>query len=539
LPGIDYIGPEGLDAALRRWLAALASYGRKGRPVGTPRRSALLVLDLQQFFCDERSHAHLPAVRAIAPAVHALIEGFRSAGSPVIFTRHAADEGDDPGRMGDWWADLVAEGTEASQLAPWVPVRADDTVLRKTRYDAFLGTDLSVRLEEADVDTLVVAGVATHLCCETTARSAFQRGFHVLIAADATASQDEALHVGALRSLAHGFAHVLPASQLLRWRAGAAGIAPPEAARTRWDEVEDVVVAGAGPAGLAAAVQAKRMGLRVVLVEARQVGGLLRQANRVENYLGGGVHDGPDLVAALAAQAAALGVEPVPGTVGGVEAVDGCFVVSLGDGKELAARCVILATGTEHLAAGFPGERTLAADRLHHGVRELLDRAAGPGHAAVVGGGDAAYDQAITLKERGWEVSILQRGARPRALQRLERRAQDLGISVRAETSIVSAERTAQGVLVRWRTRDGEGTLAVDRLLVAVGRGPRHPRVVDGRVPGSRRLIEDVAGLKTIPGLHPIGDLARGRFRQASMAAGDGVEAAMKVFARIAAEGSR
>ena len=539
--GIDYIGTEGLDVAVRRWLRAVAPYRRADRPVGTPGRSALLVLDLQQFFCSDTSHAYLPACRAITQPVLALIEGFRRSGSPVIFTRHALATGDDPGRMGDWWSDVIADGSPASQLADWLPVGPGDTVLRKARYDAFMQTDLEAILARSRVDTVVVAGVMTHLCCESTARSAFQRGYHVLVAADATASVDDSLHLGALRSLAHGFASVLPAARVLRWRSEESDDGTdvePSPASAGGEDALDVVVVGAGPAGLAAATQARRHGLTSTVLEAEQAGGLLRQANRIENYLGAGVSAGEDLVRAIVEQAARLGVEPEAGTVLAIEARDDAtFRLDVEGRAHLTARNVILATGSKPRTAGFDGERDLAGDQLHYGITDLL-RTGGPvGRAAVVGGGDAAYDQGISLAERGWAVSILQRGPRPRALERLVRRARSLRVEVRASTTVVGAFRSAHGVDVRWHAGGRSGTLAVDQVLVAVGREPCLPRVVDRRRRGAPRHIDEVAALTAVPGLYPVGDLARGRFRQVSMAVGDGVEAAMKVASRLDVEG--
>jgi len=215
--GVDYLDGGGLDDALSRWLDAVADVDRAGRPAGDPAHAALVVLDLQAFFCDPASHAHLPAARHVLPRVATLARAFRDAGSPVIFTRHALAEGEDPGRMGDWWGDVVREGQPRAALWPAAGALPGDPVLRKTTYDAFAGTGLAARLADAGITSVVLAGVMTHLCVETTARAAFLRGLFVQVAADGTASADEALHVGALRSLAHGFARVRSCRALARW----------------------------------------------------------------------------------------------------------------------------------------------------------------------------------------------------------------------------------------------------------------------------------------------------------------------------------
>ena len=79
-------------------------------------------------------------------------------------------------------------------------------VVEKHQYDAFHGTELEKLLRDRGVERVVVTGVATHLCCETTARSAFVRGFEVTFPVDGTATYDEQHHLATLLNLAHGFA---------------------------------------------------------------------------------------------------------------------------------------------------------------------------------------------------------------------------------------------------------------------------------------------------------------------------------------------
>jgi len=204
-----YITPETLEARAAAWEAELAEAGiGRGAPPRAPARTtALLVLDMQRFFLEERSHAFLPAGRCARPNVVALIRAWRDADAPVVLTRHALAEGEDPGAMARWWRDTVREDTPDAELDPVVAQAATALpVLRKTRYSAFHGTDLEKRLQRLGVRRLVIAGVMTHLCVESTAREAFIRDYEVVLATDATASASEALHLGALRGLGHGFA---------------------------------------------------------------------------------------------------------------------------------------------------------------------------------------------------------------------------------------------------------------------------------------------------------------------------------------------
>lgn len=82
----------------------------------------------------------------------------------------------------------------------------NDITLQKSRYSAFIGTNLNQILKNMKIDTLVITGIMTHLCCESTARDAFMRDYEVYFVIDATASYNETLHVSSLITLTNGFA---------------------------------------------------------------------------------------------------------------------------------------------------------------------------------------------------------------------------------------------------------------------------------------------------------------------------------------------
>ncbi len=178
-----------------------------------PERAALLIIDMQDYFLRAESRAFLPAAPAIIPNVRALAAAFRRAGRPVCFTRHA-NTLENAGQMAAWWRELLTDDHPLGAIATGL-LAAGDTVRVKSQYDAFLRTDLEKFLRRLRVEQLVITGVATHLCCESTARSAFSRGFAVFMAIDGTATLNRELHVGSLRALAHGFATPLLLSFIL------------------------------------------------------------------------------------------------------------------------------------------------------------------------------------------------------------------------------------------------------------------------------------------------------------------------------------
>jgi isochorismate hydrolase len=204
-----YFTSKQIEQQAQRMLDAL---GIRKRPIEWD-HPALLVLDMQEYFLSPDSHAFVPSAPAILPGILDLIDAFTRANTPVIFTRHL-NTPDDAGMMARWWRDLLTRDHPHAGLVKPLAVKAR-TVIEKSQYDAFHQTDLDRRLRTAGITDVVVTGVMTHLCCETTARSAFMHGYRVWFAADGTASYNADFHLAALRSLSHGFAAPVYISELL------------------------------------------------------------------------------------------------------------------------------------------------------------------------------------------------------------------------------------------------------------------------------------------------------------------------------------
>lgn len=175
----------------------------RGQTTFTPANSALLVLDMQRYFLDADSHAYIPSADAILLNIQALVAAYVDAGLPIVWTRHLNIPAD-AGGMSRWWRDLIDVDNPLSEIHPTFDT-SSGLVITKTQYDAFYQTDLAVHLGEQNVTQIVVAGVMTHLCCETTARSAFVQGFDVFFLIDGTATYIEGFHRATLLNLAHGF----------------------------------------------------------------------------------------------------------------------------------------------------------------------------------------------------------------------------------------------------------------------------------------------------------------------------------------------
>jgi isochorismate hydrolase len=200
----SYFTAETLQAKADEYCNQLAPNRRSRLSWFVPVQSVLLVLDMQDYFLNPVSHAYIPSASAIVPGLQALVGAFARRGRPVIFTRHL-NTSQDAGRMAGWWRELLSEANPLSAITKELDLEHGVTVV-KTQYDAFYNTPLEDVLHSRQTTQVVVCGVMTHLCCETTARAAFVRGFDVFFTVDGTATYTEAHHRATLLNLSHGFA---------------------------------------------------------------------------------------------------------------------------------------------------------------------------------------------------------------------------------------------------------------------------------------------------------------------------------------------
>jgi ureidoacrylate peracid hydrolase len=159
------------------------------------RHVALLVIDVQGEYFDPDGPAYVEHARDTVANVNRLVDVFRASGLPVVFVKHAhRADGSDAGRMDDFSGpdeeDSFIEGTPRAEFIPELHVELGDVVVTKRRYSAFRGTDLEAVLHTARSRAVVICGLMTSFCCETTARDAHGRDYEVLFAADAVEGPD-------------------------------------------------------------------------------------------------------------------------------------------------------------------------------------------------------------------------------------------------------------------------------------------------------------------------------------------------------------
>ena len=177
-----------------------------------PARTALVVIDLQNGFMKEGvAHALVPAARDIVPNVNRIAAALREAGGRVFWIRNTHDDrcladwsamnGRIRPEMRDRRAAASVAGSEGHALWPALDVRTGDAVVDKFRYSAFIhgSSDLPERLCEAGVETVIIVGTATNVCCDSSARDAMMLNFRTIMVSDANAASTDEEHNAALR----------------------------------------------------------------------------------------------------------------------------------------------------------------------------------------------------------------------------------------------------------------------------------------------------------------------------------------------------
>jgi ureidoacrylate peracid hydrolase len=189
------------------------------------KRSALVVIDMQNAFVAPGAPMEVPAARDIVPTINRLAAELRRRGVTVIWVAHENQrDGRDwagffdafiaPGRRADASAALAA-GSELQELFPALRVESADLRVAKNRYSAFIRNDFEEKLKARGIDTLLIAGTKTNVCCECTARDAMMLDYKVVMLSDCTAALSDDEQRATLENMIQQFGDVLSADEAL------------------------------------------------------------------------------------------------------------------------------------------------------------------------------------------------------------------------------------------------------------------------------------------------------------------------------------
>ncbi len=326
---------------------------------------------------------------------------------------------------------------------------------------------------------------------------------------------------------------------------------------TAGEDFYDLVIVGAGPAGLAAAVYGASEGLRTVLVEREAPGGQAGTSSRIENYLGfpQGL-SGRELTERATSQARRFGAEVVAvREAAAIESRGPARVISLDDGGELAAHAVLVATGVSYRRLDVPGADELAGRGLYYGAARTEALACEGERVFIVGAGNSAGQAALFLARVAMQVSIVVRGGGLEASMSrylIDRIAQAPNIDILAATQITALHGGERLEAITLRGPRGEERVRGSSVFVFIGASPHTDWLGDLIARDERGFVlsgPDVAALDgrwkaerdpylletSVPGVFVAGDVRHQSIKRVASAVGEGSMAVQFVHQYVGA----
>ena len=294
----------------------------------------------------------------------------------------------------------------------------------------------------------------------------------------------------------------------------------------------DIIIIGAGPAGLTAAIYARRAEKSVLLIEKATFGGQITHSPRVENYPGFISMSGSELGEKLFEQALALGADIELDTVTGISGEAGHITVTCEGGSSFEGRTAIIATGSRHRDLGLEGEEKFVGEGISYCA--VCDGAFYKGKTvAVIGGGNSALQEAVLLSEGCTHVTVVQNlpylTGEP-SLQNILAGRDNVTFIYSTVVAGILGDDTFEGLRLRNVDTGEETTLTVDGTFVCIGQIPENSafaHVVKLNDYGYVAAGEDCRPETAIPGMFVAGDCRTKSIRQVTTATADGAVAAL------------
>lgn len=293
-----------------------------------------------------------------------------------------------------------------------------------------------------------------------------------------------------------------------------------------------VAIVGSGPAGLSAALYASRFNLHTVVFEGIKPGGQLMGTSDVENWPGIGRELGPKIIEKLRTQARSFGALTSSATVEKIDVTSWPYRLHLDDNTQVQALTIILAMGASPVHLKVPGEHEYWGKGVSScavcDAPRFKDK-----EVVVVGGGDAAVEEVLQLASHAKKITLIVRADKMRASHAMQQRIRaypSTKITVRYQTQVQEILGNKEDVTgVTLRTSKGNEHMAVDGVFLAIGHTPNTPLVKDWIACDSQGYIKVMPQrqITSQPGVFAAGDVADHYYRQAGVASGDGIKAAI------------
>ncbi len=298
-------------------------------------------------------------------------------------------------------------------------------------------------------------------------------------------------------------------------------------------DIVPVVILGAGPAGFTAAMQTTRAGLKTVIFTGPNPGGQLMGTSSVENYPGIKKIIGSSIPEIMSEQAREFGATIIQDIVTAVDLSSWPFVVTSQEGHTVRALTLIIATGATPKKLAIPGEEKYwgngvsscaLCDCMFFKDKDVF----------VVGGGDAAVEEALQLSPFAKNVTILVRSNRMRAVNQMQEKLKDYphvkAVYNKAVTEVVGDDDTVTGLEIQDTQTGEKGFVKADGLFLAIGQTPNTELFEEQLelLPGGYIALEGRSQAASVPGVFAAGDVEDAEFRQAIVSAGHGCEAGLE-----------
>lgn len=296
----------------------------------------------------------------------------------------------------------------------------------------------------------------------------------------------------------------------------------------------DVIVIGAGPGGMTAALYAARANLKVAVLDRGIYGGQMNNTDDIENYPGFTSIKGPELGEKMYQSATNSGVEFVYGDVQEVTVDDKHLKHILTDSDEMISKAVIIATGSTNRKLDVPGEEEFSGKGVSYCA--VCDGAFFKDQdVSVIGGGDSAISEGLYLANLTDNVNVVHHRDKLRAQKVLQDRAFDNDKMDFTWNSVVKEiignENQVTGIRVHNKNTDQDEVLPTSGVFIYVGNTP------NSQVFTNLEITDEVGWIKTnnemeteIPGVYAVGDVRQKKLRQITTAVGDGGVAGQNAF---------